>query len=73
MSKRQVTVRVETFLTVEIETSEGEGTKSFTVEEGIENMVTEMDYSFTANPDYPGKIIDTEIIGHEIKTTTNIG
>lgn len=64
--KKQVTVRVEVFLTVQIDP----GTQ--TVDEAVGDLVREMDYDFTANPGYPGEIIDMEITDHEVSTVTNI-
>jgi hypothetical protein len=66
MSKRQVTVRVETFLTIEVEGVEN------TLEEDIDTLIENMDYNFTADPDFPGTVIDTEITEHEIRSTTDL-
>ena len=66
MAKKQVTVKVETFLTIEIDAGDTP------VDEAIADLITEMDYSFTANTYTPGTIIETEITDHEISSTTDI-
>jgi len=72
MSKKQITVKVETYLTIEMEIPEASDHEGFSMEEEIETLIENMDYSFTADPDYLGEIVETEIIGHEIELITDI-
>jgi hypothetical protein len=65
--KKQVTIQLKVMLDIEVDVKQGE-----TLQEAVDSITQDMDYSFTECEQADGSIINTEIVAEEIITETDI-